>query len=288
MGTFLAVRFNQQVWGFDLSYVAGTGATRQVASAPTPAPGRFYFQNRLIPLVNLASLCGVASMGDSASPYDLSVPWHIVVLKRGWIRFGVRVEKVLQVLKLDFLGGPWRENCCLPLGMSAGLIQGVGTTADGRVIPCLKVEALIAQWQEQQGESAFPIPHGPRLGEVNVIGDSVQKEIEPERRGHLRLDHHEWVLIRKSRESGYPAYRAVISLEKSFKDDPSYASPVVELLQQMGTVIHAEAIYHSKGLGKNGRHLGLFYISEHPPETILARLHDLEEVDRAELIKVTL
>jgi hypothetical protein len=98
------------------------------------------------------------------------------------------------------------------------------------------------------------------------------------------LERTERTLIQKSKQSGYPAYRAVISFQKNLDENSVQLTRVVKLLQRLGTVVGAEAIYKPKILGKFGRHLGLLYLTDQPAETILNRLHELHEVEKVELV----
>lgn len=281
MNRFLVLEFSNQRWGVDVGFVAGvTGLTRECPNFDS-LPEQITVGERVIPLTDPADLFGLVSYEPTAVKMT-----RAVLLSRGSFWLGLAVHKVLTIEPIEMSHAGW-VGSYVPVGVRRDLLQGAGTTPDGSPVLLIHAERLISAWQEKQGLIAFPLPKGPRLGEkiLSQGGVSLQKSYSgPERRSHLRLERTEQVLIQKSKQSGYPAYRTVISFRKDLKNDSLQVVEAVKILEQFGTVVGKEVIHRPKILGKFGRHLGLIYLTQHPPETVLNRLHEIEEVDQAELI----
>lgn len=278
MNRFLIVQFSRQKWGIGTSYVVEAALLPKTPGSERFLPEQICLRNRVVPIVDPAQL--LETVAYSPNPPRVT---KAVVISRGNLWLGLAVDEVLAAEKVESSHATWTA-AYIPVGIRRDLIQGVGTLPNGDPLLLIDSEALISAWQHQTGQEAFPLPSGSRLGEKILETEEKSSYPGPDRRGHLRLERTERVLIQKSKESGYPAYRTVISLQKNLREDSVGLARVIKLLQQLGIVVGGEAVYQSKTLGKYGRHLGLFYITHHPPETILDRLHELEEVDKAELI----
>ncbi len=278
MNRFLAVQFAGQKWGIDVAYVARAIPIPKESSGTESLPGYLCVRDRAVPLIDPSSLLGVIA-------YD-STPAAItqgVVISRGNVWLALLVNRILGVQEIEITQAAWISTY-VPIGIRRDLVLGVGTNSGGDPLILIHPEALISAWQQQRGEEAFPLPPGPRLGEKILTNQNRPDYPGPDRRSHLRLERTERTLIQKSKQSGYLVYRAIISFQKSIDEDSVQLPRVVKLLQQSGTVVGGEAIYKPKILGKFGRHLGLLYLTDQPPETILNRLHELHEVEKAELV----
>ncbi len=278
MRYFLAVQFAGQKWGIDIAYIVQAILLPRGSSGKESLPEYLCVRNRAVPLIVPSSLVGMITYDPAPAAAT-----HAVVISRGNLWLALAVSRVLGVQEIEISHASWIDTY-IPIGMRRDLVFGVGTNSDGDPLILIHSERLISAWQEQSGEEAFPLPSGLRLGEKILANQEKPNDTGQERRSHLRLERTEWTLIQKSKQSGYPAYRAIISFQKSLDEDSVQLPRVVKLLQQSGTVVGAEAIYKPQILGKFGRHLGFFYLTSQPPETILNRLHELQEVEKAELV----
>lgn len=279
MNHFLAVQFAEQKWGIDAAYVVEAISIPKESRGTESLPEYLCVRDRAVPLIDPSSLLGVIAY-DTAPSMAANKG---IVISRGNVWLALAVNRILGVQEIEVTQTAW-VGTYVPIGIRRDLVLGVGTNSNGDPLILIHSEALISAWQQQRGEEAFPLPPGPRLGEKILANQEKPGYPGPERRSHLRLEKTERTLIQKSKQSGYPAYRAIISFQKSLDEDSVQLPRVVKLLQQSGTVVGSEAIYKPKILGKFGRHLGLLYLTDQPPETILNRLHELQEVERAELV----
>lgn len=278
MNRFLVIQFAGQKWGVDAAYVVRAIPIPKELIGTESLPEYLCVRDRAVPLIAPSSLLGVIAY-DPAPAAILQG----VVISRGNVWLALAVSRVLGVQEIEISQAAWID-AYVPIGIRRDLVLGVGTNSGGDPLILIHPEALISAWQQQRGESAFPLPSGPRLGEKILANQEKTNYPGPERRSHLRLERTERTLIQKSKQSGYSVYRAVISFQKNLDEDSVQLPRVVKLLQQSGTVVGGEAIYKPKILGKFGRHLGLLYLTDQPPETILNRLHELQEVEKAEMV----
>ncbi|GEM_PF-4410403 len=278
MNRFLAVQFAGQKWGIDTAYVVQAAPIPKESRGTESLPEYLCVRDRAVPLIDPSSLLGVIVY----DPTPATIPQGVVI-SRGNVWLALAVSRVLGVQEIEISQATW-IGTYVPIGIRRDLVLGVGTNSGGDPLILIHPEALISAWQQQRGEEAFPLPSGPRLGEKILANQEKTNYPGPERRSHLRLERTERILIQKSKQSGYPAYRAIISFQKSLDEDSVQLPRVVKLLQRLGTVVGAEAIYKPKILGKFGRHLGFLYLTDQPAEAILNRLHELQEVEKAELV----